>query len=60
LATGCDALVLVTEWTEFREIDFSNLAPLMNRQLIVDGRNYLDQNQIENSTFDYHGIGKLH
>jgi UDPglucose 6-dehydrogenase len=57
LATGCDALVLVTEWTEFREIDFSNLAPLMNRQLIVDGRNYLDRGQVQNCGFEYYGIG---
>jgi UDPglucose 6-dehydrogenase len=58
LATGCDALVLVTEWTEFREIDFSNLAPLMNRQLIVDGRNYLGLLNFGDCGFDYYGIGK--
>jgi UDPglucose 6-dehydrogenase len=58
LATGCDALVLVTEWTEFREIDFGNLAPLMNRQLIVDGRNYLDRGHLQNCAFDYRGVGQ--
>jgi UDPglucose 6-dehydrogenase len=58
LARGCDALVLVTEWTDFREIDFGDLAPLMNRQVIIDGRNYLDRRQLQHLGFEYYGVGR--
>jgi UDPglucose 6-dehydrogenase len=58
LAIGCDALVLVTEWQEFQELDYSLLASLMNRSTIVDGRNYLDARSLANTGFDYIGIGR--
>ena len=39
---GADAAVLVTEWGEFRDLDWSAVAATMTRPLIVDGRNFLD------------------
>jgi UDPglucose 6-dehydrogenase len=57
LVTGCDALVLVTEWEEFRDVNFQDLAFLMNQKLLIDGRNYLDRTQIQSIGFEYYGIG---
>lgn len=58
LAQDCDALVLVTEWKEFRALDFAQLAQLMRRPLIVDGRNYLNREAILQAGFFYVGIGR--
>jgi UDPglucose 6-dehydrogenase len=57
LASGCDALVLVTEWQEFQEIDYTHLASLMEQPTIVDGRNFLDPKSLANAGFNYIGIG---
>src|SRR6478736_4816477 len=43
---GADAAVLVTEWTEFAELDWAAVAGRMTRPLIVDGRNYLDPEKL--------------
>jgi UDPglucose 6-dehydrogenase len=58
LANGCDALVLVTEWQEFQQLDYGLLASLMERPTIVDGRNYLDGLALAHAGFDYIGIGR--
>jgi UDPglucose 6-dehydrogenase len=58
LASDCDALVLVTEWQEFQQLDYAHLARLMERPTIVDGRNYLDPKSLANAGFDYIGIGR--
>ncbi|MGK7911457.1 MAG: UDP-glucose/GDP-mannose dehydrogenase family protein [Synechococcus sp.] len=54
---GCDVLVLVTEWQEFRSLDFAKLAPLMPHPAIVDGRNILDRTVLAEAGFTYIGIG---
>ncbi|MEM9534751.1 MAG: UDP-glucose/GDP-mannose dehydrogenase family protein [Cyanobacteria bacterium P01_E01_bin.45] len=54
---GCDALVLVTEWPEFRSLDFVKLAQLMPNPAIVDGRNILDHTVLKDAGFTYIGIG---
>jgi UDPglucose 6-dehydrogenase len=53
-----DAAVLVTEWREFAELDWAEVARRMARPLIVDGRNYLDPAALRAAGFDYEGIGK--
>jgi UDPglucose 6-dehydrogenase len=58
LAIDCDALILITEWDEFKEINFQSFAKSMNRKLIIDGRNYLDRVKIQDNGFEYHGIGR--
>ena len=58
LANGCDALVLVTQWQEFQQLDYAHLASLMERPTIIDGRNYLDAGVLANAGFDYIGIGR--
>ncbi len=53
-----DAAVLVTEWPEFREIDWDGVATRMNRPLIIDGRNFLDAELLRAAGFAYEGIGR--
>ncbi|MBD2186220.1 UDP-glucose/GDP-mannose dehydrogenase family protein [Planktothrix sp. FACHB-1355] len=58
LADGCDALVLVTEWDQFRTLDYAKMAKLMNHAVIIDGRNFLNPKEIEAAGFRYVGIGR--
>jgi UDPglucose 6-dehydrogenase len=55
---GADAAVLVTEWSEFRELDWTEVAARMQRTLIVDGRNFLAAEQLLAAGFEYEGIGR--
>jgi UDPglucose 6-dehydrogenase len=56
---GADAVVLVTEWKEFAELDWAAAAERMNRALVVDGRNFLDPEALMGSGFEYEGIGRV-
>lgn len=58
LATDCDALVLVTDWQEFKTLNYSALASKMNTPNLIDGRNFLDRTILEQAGFNYHGIGR--
>jgi UDPglucose 6-dehydrogenase len=58
LADGCDALVLVTDWAQFRNLDYAKMSKLMANPVIIDGRNFLDQEMIESLGFRYVGIGR--
>ena len=53
-----DAAVLVTEWSEFKEIDWTEAADRMRRPLLIDGRNFLDAGKLRSAGFLYEGIGK--
>jgi UDPglucose 6-dehydrogenase len=55
---GADAAVLVTEWDEFREIDWPAAAAAMAHPLIIDGRNFLDPGTLVAAGFEYEGIGR--
>ncbi len=55
---GADAAVLVTEWSEFAELDWEAAAARMARPLLVDGRNFLDPHKLRAAGFEYEGIGK--
>jgi len=55
---GADALVIVTEWTEFREPDFSRIKELMNRAVVFDGRNIFNPAKLKGMGFEYYGIGR--
>ena len=57
LADGCDALVLVTDWQQFRELDYAKMVDLMNSPVLIDGRNFLDRQALEQSGFQYLGVG---
>ncbi|VEP11480.1 UDP-glucose 6-dehydrogenase TuaD [Hyella patelloides LEGE 07179] len=58
LVNGCDALVLVTNWQEFANWDYVQLAKQMNTPIMIDGRNYLDANVLAAAGFYYIGIGR--
>ncbi|PSB15803.1 UDP-glucose 6-dehydrogenase [filamentous cyanobacterium CCP2] len=58
LADGCDALVLVTDWKQFRTLDYAKMAQLMTNPVMIDGRNFLDQEVLEKAGFRYMGIGR--
>jgi UDPglucose 6-dehydrogenase len=55
---GADALVLITEWNEFRSLSPSRLTELMRGQVIVDLRNVFDPLGMRAAGFAYHGIGR--
>ena len=58
LADGCDALVVVTDWEQFRKLDYVKMAKLMNNPVIIDGRNFLDREVVEKAGFRFLGIGR--
>ncbi|HET7747301.1 MAG TPA: UDP-glucose/GDP-mannose dehydrogenase family protein, partial [Vicinamibacteria bacterium] len=55
---GADALVLATEWNEFREPDFARMKSLMRRPAIFDGRNMYNPAALREMGFHYEGIGR--
>lgn len=55
---GADVLAVLTEWDEFRWVDFDKVANLMTAPKVVDARNLLDQPALERRGFDYVGIGR--
>jgi UDPglucose 6-dehydrogenase len=55
---GADAFVLVTEWPEFAELDWHEVARRMNGNVVVDGRNFLDRREVEAAGLVYSGIGR--
>lgn len=55
---GADALLLLTEWKEFRLPDWEAIGRSMNRKLVLDGRNIYDKEDLNEHGFEYHCIGK--
>ena len=58
LADGCDALVVITDWEQFRKLDYVKMAKLMNNAVMIDGRNFLDRETVESAGFRFLGIGR--
>lgn len=58
LATGADALVVVTEWNEFRQLDLTRLKTAMRTPVVVDGRNIYVPATMRSLGFTYRGIGR--
>jgi UDPglucose 6-dehydrogenase len=56
-AQGVDAIVLLTEWKEFQQVDWARLANVVERPLLVDGRNFLRCEEVTSHGFQYLGIG---
>jgi UDPglucose 6-dehydrogenase len=56
--TGADALVVVTEWNEFREPDFQRIKSLMRHPAVFDGRNIYNPASLRALGFHYEGIGR--
>ena len=55
---GADALVIATEWAEFRTPDFDKIAKLLPSKVIFDGRNLFDLDKMKNGGFHYESIGR--
>ena len=55
---GADALVLLTEWNEFRWLDFGRVRQAMRTPTVVDARNFLDPHLLRQLGFTYEGIGR--
>ncbi len=55
---GADALVLVTEWAEFAELDLAAIAGRMSKPVLIDGRNLFDPEKARAAGFAYEGIGR--
>jgi UDPglucose 6-dehydrogenase len=57
-AEGCDALVLATEWNEFKNLDLERMKQIMKKPVIVDGRNLYDPAKMHKLGFTYRGVGR--
>lgn len=57
-AEGADALVLVTEWNEFKQLDFKRIRELMRSPILVDGRNAWNPDILRQAGFQYIGVGR--
>jgi len=57
-AEGSDALVIVTEWDEFRDLDLAKVKSLLKQPVIIDGRNIFDPIQMKQLGFLYEGVGR--
>jgi UDPglucose 6-dehydrogenase len=55
---GADAVVLVTEWPEFKELDWAAVRAAMQGDLILDGRNALDPAAVRDAGLTYEGVGR--
>lgn len=53
-----DALVLMTEWKSFRQLNFKTLSKSMRQRIIFDGRNLYDPEEVIEYGFEYHGVGR--
>lgn len=55
---GADALVIATEWNEFKEPDFGKIASLLKQKLVFDGRNIYEPADMESLGYEYHSVGR--
>ncbi len=58
VAEGSDALVIITDWPEFKKLDLKKIKTLLNQPVIIDGRNMYDPEQIKKLGFVYKSIGR--
>jgi UDPglucose 6-dehydrogenase len=58
VAAGADALVVVTEWNEFKLLNFERVRALMAQPVLLDGRNLYDPERMRRLGFEYHSVGR--
>lgn len=58
LAKGCDALIVCTDWNEFKHLDLERIRQVMRQPLLVDGRNIYDPVAMAHLGFQYRGVGR--
>jgi UDPglucose 6-dehydrogenase len=57
-AAGCDAVVVVTEWNEFKNLDMERIKSLLKQPVLIDGRNIYDPDVLKEMGFTYRGFGR--
>ena len=55
-----DALVILTEWNQFRALDLNKIKNLLNRPIIIDLRNIYNPKEVKNMGFEYYSLGRNH
>jgi len=58
MADGCDALVVVTDWNEFKNLDLERIRDSMKQPVLFDGRNIYEPEKMRNLGFNYRGFGR--
>jgi UDPglucose 6-dehydrogenase len=58
LAKGCDAVIVCTEWNEFKNLDLRRLHDAMRQPIVIDGRNIYDPAEMSSYGFQYRGVGR--
>jgi UDPglucose 6-dehydrogenase len=58
MAEGCDALVVVTEWNEFKHLDLERIRDSMKQPVLFDGRNIYEPEKMRSLGFKYRGFGR--
>ncbi len=58
MAEGCDALIVVTPWNEFKQLDLGKVRELLKKPVIFDGRNIYDPVTMKGLGFNYRGVGR--
>jgi UDPglucose 6-dehydrogenase len=58
-AAGADAILIVTEWDEFRQMDWKQLFSAVEQPLVIDGRNVFSPEEITQNGFRYLSIGRV-
>jgi UDPglucose 6-dehydrogenase len=55
---NADALIIATEWSEFRTPEFEKMSSLLNNKVVFDGRNVYDSNQMKELGYHYESVGR--
>jgi len=58
MAEECDALVVITDWNEFKQLDLEHIRDVLARPVILDGRNIYDPEKMITMGFHYRGLGR--
>ncbi|HCR70094.1 MAG TPA: UDP-glucose 6-dehydrogenase [Anaerolineae bacterium] len=58
MAEGCDALVVVTPWNEFKQLDLEKIKSLLKSPIVYDGRNIYEPNRMKEMGFTYKAVGR--
>ena len=58
MAAGCDGLMVVTEWNEFKQLDLDQLKSVLKHPVVYDGRNIYDPALMKEKGFSYRAIGR--
>lgn len=58
VAANADALLLATEWPDYRRLNLRQIAESMKTPILLDGRNFLQPSDAKDAGFDYHGVGR--